>query len=137
MRIRTNSWVFVVVEAPPSKGRLFCCGGIQTTKRKAGSRHALGNGRENIESSVIESVTGHYEAEEIAFGVVYTWCSGSVRVQCGCSKMLTLTRSLTTCGECGADHTPVVREELADNMCSEDEVLHPWRYVGEREGLPY
>jgi hypothetical protein len=87
------------------------------------------------ESSLVGSVAGHYEAEEIAFGVVYKWHSGSLLVQCGCSKMLTLTRSLTTCGECGADHTPFVREELADKMCSEDELLHPWRYVGDREGL--
>jgi hypothetical protein len=88
----------------------------------------------NIESSVIESVAGHYEAEEIAFGVVYKWCSGSLLMECGCSKVLTLSRSLTTCGECDADHALVVREELADT-CSEDEALHPWRYVGNREGL--
>jgi hypothetical protein len=87
------------------------------------------------ESSLVESVAGHYEAEEIAFGVVYKWSSGSVRVQCGCSKMLTLTRYLTTWGECGADHTPLVQEELAGKMCSEDEALHPWRYAGDREGL--
>jgi len=91
-------------------------------------------------SIVIESVTGHYEAEEIAFGVVYKWCSGSLLMECGCSKVLGgLSPSLTTCGECGADHALVVREELADNMYSEDEALHPWRYTGDREGLglPY
>ncbi len=92
----------------------------------------------NIESSVIESVAGHYEAEEIAFGVVYKWCSGSVLMECGCSKVLALTRSLSICGECDAEHAHVVREELAD-MYSENEVLYPWRYVGDREGLglPY
>jgi hypothetical protein len=90
------------------------------------------------ESITIESNAGHYEAEEISFGVVYKWYSGSVRVQCGCNKVLTLTRSLTTCGECGADHTPAVREELA-GQCPEDEALHPWCYAGGREGhgLPY
>jgi hypothetical protein len=88
----------------------------------------------SIESSVIESVTGHYEAEEIAFGVVYKWCSGSLQIDCGCSKVLVLSRSLTACGECGADHALVVREELTD-LCSEDEDLYPWRYAGGREGL--
>jgi len=95
---------------------------------------------ENIieKSVVLEIVAGHYEAEEIAFGVVYKWTSGGLQVGCGCSKALALTRSLTTCGGCGADHALVVREELVD-MCSEDEDLHPWRYVGDREGLglPY
>ncbi len=85
--------------------------------------------------NIIESVAGHYEAEEVAFGVVYRWYPGSLRMECGCGEMLTLTRSLTTCGECGADHTPIVREELADDMYSEDEALHPWRYAGDREGL--
>ena len=85
-------------------------------------------------SIVIESMTGHYEAEEIAFGVAYKWCSGSLRMQCGCSRVLALTCSLTACGECDADHALVVREELADTY-SEDEDLHPWRYAGDREGL--
>jgi len=92
---------------------------------------------ENIlESIVIESVAGHYEAEEIAFGVVYRWCPGSLLMVCSCGRVLGLTRSLSTCGECGADHAPVVREELASLLCSEeDEALHPWRYAGDREGL--
>ncbi len=88
--------------------------------------------------NITESVAGHYEAEEITFGVVYRWYPGSLLMECGCSKVLALTRSLSTCSECGADHAPVVREELA-GQCSEDEALHPWRYAGEREGLglPY
>ena len=93
---------------------------------------------ENIieKSVVLEIVAGHYEAEEIAFGVVYRWCPGSLLMVCGCGKVLGLTRSLSTCGECGADHAPVIREELAGLLCSEeDEALHPWRYAGDREGL--
>jgi hypothetical protein len=89
--------------------------------------------------NIIESVAGHYEAEEVAFGVVYRWYPGSLRMECVCGEMLSLNRSVTTWTECGADHTPLVREALAEDMCSEDEALHPWRYSGEREGfgLPY
>ncbi len=83
--------------------------------------------------NIIESVAGHYEAEEVAFGVVYRWYPGSLRMECGCGEMLTLTRSLTTCGECGADHTPIVREASADDMYSEDEALHPWRYARDQK----
>ena len=88
-----------------------------------------------IESIVIESIAGHYEAEEIAYGVVYRWFPGSLLMVCGCGKVLGLTCSMTICGECGADHAPVVREELAGLQRSEDEALHPWRYAGDREGL--
>jgi len=90
--------------------------------------------QEATTENTIESVAGYYEAEEIAFGVVYKWCSGSLLMGCGCGKVLALTRSLTTCGGCDADHALVVREELGA-LCSEDENLHPWRYAGDREGL--
>ena len=115
----------------PAKGRFFVA--VEPQRRK--ERRALVVTQAKAESSIIEGVAGHYEAEEIPFGIVYRWCPESLRIECECSKVLTLTRSLTTCGECGADHAPIVREELADNRCSEDEALHPWRYAGDREGL--
>jgi hypothetical protein len=101
-------------------------------------RRALKMPQAIAESITIESNAGHYEAEEIAFGVVYRWYPGSVQVQCGCSEVLALTHSLASCRECGANHTPAVREELA-GQCPEDEALHPWGYAGDREGygLPY
>ncbi len=86
------------------------------------------------EAKVIERISGYYEAQEVPFGVVYSWHPGCLLIECGCGKVLTLTCSTTTCSGCGADHTSVVREELA-GQCSEDVALHPWRYAGDREGL--
>jgi hypothetical protein len=87
---------------------------------------------------VIERIGGYYEAQEVSFGVVYRWCPGYLLMECGCGEVLSLTCSMTTCGECGAGHATVVREELFD-QCLEEKALHPWRYAGEREGLglPY
>jgi hypothetical protein len=89
---------------------------------------------ETQEAKVIEYIGGCYEAQEVPFGVVYRWCPECLLIECGCGEMLTLSCSMTTCSECGADHMAVVQEELA-GQCFEDEALHPWRYAGEREGL--
>ena len=86
------------------------------------------------EAKIIERIGGYYEAQEVPFGVTYRWYPGYVLIECGCGEMLILTCFMATCSECAADHTTVVREELA-GQCSEDEVLHPWRYVEDREGL--
>jgi hypothetical protein len=86
-----------------------------------------------VDVRITESISGHYESEEIAFGVVYRWHPGRVTLECGCGETLVLTCSLTTCSECGAEHERMVREEL-DGECSEDEAIHPWRYAGNREG---
>lgn len=87
---------------------------------------------------IIERIGGYYEAQEVPFGVVYQWYPGYLLLECECGKELTLTCLMSSCGECGADHATVVREELA-GQCSEDEALHPWHYAGDREelGLPY
>jgi hypothetical protein len=89
-------------------------------------------------AKVIERIEGYYEAHEVPFGVVYQWHPGYLLMECGCGKKLALTCFISTCSECGADHTAVVQDELA-GQCSEEEALHPWRYAGEREefGLPY
>ena len=90
------------------------------------------------QAMVVESIAGHYDAEEVAYGVVYKWHPGCVQLKCGCGKTLVLACSLTTCIECDADHAVIVQEEL-EGECSEDEALHPWRYAGNREGygLPF
>ncbi len=87
-------------------------------------------------ANVVECVEGSYEVQDVEFGRVYKWRPERVVVECDCGERATLSGSGTTCG-CGADHTEVVREELAGS--SEDEVLHPWRYAGDREdySLPY
>ena len=93
---------------------------------------------EELRAKVIEVIGGYYEAQEVPFGVVYRWHPGYVLLECGCSERLILGCSMTTCSECGADHTAVIQEALA-GQCSEEDALHPWRYAGEREGLglPY
>jgi len=81
---------------------------------------------------VIEHTEGHYDVEEVQFGTVYRWCPECVVVECDCGERLSLTPSQTTCPECGVDHGPIVREELASRQL-EDELSHPWRYAAERE----
>lgn len=92
---------------------------------------------------VIERLEGNYEAQEVAFGVVYRWCLERVVVECRCGKRAThkrsdLISSVTVC-ECGAN-TARIREELVIEVLDEDEVTrHPWRYAGggEDAGIPY
>ena len=82
----------------------------------------------------------HYEVQEVEFGYVYKWCPESILVKCECGEMTSLTASITTCEECGAEHTCLVREDLANCQLRGDESLHPWRYSEAREediGLPY
>jgi hypothetical protein len=86
------------------------------------------------EAQVIEIIGGYFEPQEESLGVVYRWHPGYVLVECGCSQRLTLTCFMTTCSKCRTDHAAVVQDELAGE-CSEEKVLHPWRYAGDREGL--
>ncbi len=86
---------------------------------------------------VIKSVAGRYEVLEVELGRVYRWCPGHVVVKCYCGEKSILTGSVTAC-ECGVDHGPIVREELAAGRLG-DEALHPWRYAVDRrdDGIPY
>jgi hypothetical protein len=94
-------------------------------------------------AKVLERVQAHYEVQEVEFGRVYKWCPESVLVECECGEMNTLTASGTTCEECGAEHTGLVREDLVDGRDGRiegDEVVHPWRYLeGSKDDavLPY
>ena len=95
---------------------------------------AVGCHQSSPEAKVIDSIGGYFEPQEVPFGVVYKWHPGYVLLECGCGEGLSLTCSMTTCGECGADHVAVVQEELA-GQCWEEEAVHPWRYAGDRTGL--
>ncbi len=88
-------------------------------------------------AQVIQRVEGRYEVQEVELGRVYRWRPGRVVVQCGCGGRATLTSSETTCG-CGADYAAVLDGQLAARPL-EDEAVHPWRYVEDREdaGIPY
>jgi hypothetical protein len=81
---------------------------------------------------VIERIEGRYEAQDVPFGTVYAWHSRRVVIECDCGERLTLTGSATVCG-CGLNHATTIRKELDAARQLEDEVLHPWRYSGERE----
>jgi hypothetical protein len=80
---------------------------------------------------VIERIEGRYEAQDVPFGKVYAWRSGRVVVECDCGERLTLTGSAPVCG-CGLNHATTIRKELDAARQPKDEILHPWRYSGER-----
>ncbi len=91
------------------------------------------------EALIVERLEGHYEAQEIPFGVVYKWSPGSVVIKCECGARLSLTASNTICSGCGVDYALVARRGLNDSQSTVKKVLHPWRYAGDRTdyGLPY
>jgi hypothetical protein len=86
-------------------------------------------------AKIIERIQGHYEAQEVPFGVVYRWRPEGSIVECECGQRLALTSSRATCDGCGADHAALVGEKLIGAGLLGDEALHPWRYAGEREGV--
>ncbi len=89
---------------------------------------------------IVERVAGHYETQDVEMGTVYRWCPQTVVIECECRETAILTPSETTCGECGAEHTGLVREDLSDRQSQDDEDVHPWRYSGDGEAagaLPY
>ncbi len=82
---------------------------------------------------VIERTEGHYDVQEVGFGTLYRWCPECVVVECNCGERLTLTSSESACEWCGLDHATSVHRELAARQLR-DEIAHPWRYAGDREG---
>ena len=80
---------------------------------------------------VKEHVEGRYEAQEVPFGIVYTWHPGRVVIECDCGERLTLTGTTGTCA-CGTDLAAILRETLAARRSS-DEHLRPWRCGEDRE----
>jgi hypothetical protein len=94
---------------------------------------------------IVERIAGHYEAQEVEFGRVYTWHPECVVAECECGKRATLKRSdllegtVSAC-ECSLDHTARIREELISNeLGEEDKAVHPWRYwhTSRETGLPF
>ena len=85
--------------------------------------------------TVIEHTGGRYDVHATEFGRSYRWVPDRVVVDCDCGERPLLTRSRSTCACCGADHTSALLEELAARR-REDELLHPWRYNGDCEGVP-
>lgn len=80
---------------------------------------------------VSEHVEGCYEAQEVPFGIVYTWRSGRVVIECDCGERVTLIGTTGIC-ECGMNLTALLRETRAAER-PRDEYLHPWRCAEDRE----
>jgi hypothetical protein len=85
--------------------------------------------------STVERAGGYYEVQEVEFGRVYIWRPEHVVVECECGESLSLTRFKTTCRWCEVDHAATVWKELSSRGQPSEEVLHPWRYAREREGV--
>jgi hypothetical protein len=89
---------------------------------------------------VIQSTEGRYDVQEVEdFGRVYRWRPESVVIECDCGARPTCTSSRIACGECGADHTVLIREWLAGTRrLKGDEVARPWRswHPPENAGIP-
>jgi hypothetical protein len=83
---------------------------------------------------VIEYLEGRYTAQEEPFGVAYKWSPEHVVIECKCGARPTLTATMTICSGCGVDHALIARRELNGSHKTEEKVLHPWRYAGDREG---
>lgn len=85
---------------------------------------------------IIERVAGHYEARDVEFGRVYSWCPECVVLECACGEKVTCKRAdiiscLINACECGEDkdNMAVIRGELVFRLLDEsDEAAHPWRY---------
>jgi Zn finger protein HypA/HybF involved in hydrogenase expression len=80
-----------------------------------------------VVAKVMERVAEHYAVQEVECGKVYKWHPQSLLIECECGEIVTLTTSETTCEECGAEHTRLVREDSKGRMLEGDEEVHPWR----------
>lgn len=69
-------------------------------------------------------IEGHYEVEEIPYGTDYKWVPAHALIECDCGHTMDADVHHTTCPNCGADHTNVVREVAGRHLS--EEVLHPW-----------
>ena len=70
------------------------------------------------------SIEGHYEVHEIPYGKDYRWVPAHALIECDCGKTMDADAQRTTCPNCSADHTDVVREVAGRHLS--EEVLHPW-----------
>ena len=80
-----------------------------------------------------ERLEGHYEAQEVPFGVVYRWYPPCLVVMCECGRRLTLKRSnpldfhtdVCECGEDSIDDDQGEEEVVVGPLWEDDEALHP------------
>lgn len=84
--------------------------------------------------TVTEHAGGTYDVQATEFGRSYRWVPDRIVVDCDCGEEAMLTREASVCACCGSDHSRVLEVELSA-CCREDELLHPWRYNGDCEGV--
>jgi hypothetical protein len=73
---------------------------------------------------IVERTAGHYEAQDVEMGKVFTWKPGNALVECDCGQLFTAERTTAACPKCSADHRGVVRE-LRDKLLTEEEAYYP------------
>lgn len=75
-------------------------------------------------------IEGHYEVHEAPFSRSYEWHPASVTLVCDCGEELTLTGAsgITTCHQCGADHSALINDLQEREGQLRHAVTHPWRY---------
>ena len=79
---------------------------------------------------IIEDTKAHYEAHEVPFGRIYEWHAEQIIVECDCGERFTLsaTSTITTCRQCGADHSAIIRDVQKREGQLPDKTTHPWNY---------
>jgi hypothetical protein len=70
------------------------------------------------------SIEGHYEVEGSPFGRDYVWTPAHALIECDCGQVMDADEHHSTCPNCGADHSALVREVVGRHLS--EEVLHPW-----------
>ncbi len=73
---------------------------------------------------IVERTAGHYEAQDVEMGKVFTWVPGNALVECDCGQLFAAEGTKAACPKCGADHRGVVRE-LRDELLTEEEAYYP------------
>jgi len=73
---------------------------------------------------VVECTAGHYEAQDVEWGTVFTWVPGNALVECDCRQLFAAEGAMAACPKCGADLGEVVRR-LEYKALMEEEVYYP------------
>jgi len=73
---------------------------------------------------VVECTTGHYEAQDVECGTVFTWMPGNALVECDCGQLFAAEGAMATCPKCSADHGEAVRW-LEYTSLLQEEVYYP------------
>src|SRR4051812_42158992 len=72
---------------------------------------------------IVECTAGHYEAQTVEFGKVYTWVSANALVECDCGQLFSAEESTAACPRCEADYRGVVGG-LEDKSLTEEEAYY-------------